>query len=132
MTDLHKCPKSSGKYIASVAEHVSIDEKGVEKCVDEILTRINDGRLSLKLNLYKKVGEHPTTVEDKDVDWVFLTSALNFSFWKDDHEPQYLVTYKVSLSLQNGFYFFTGNGAEKVVKQSVKKTSVVILVDLHE
>jgi hypothetical protein len=106
MTDLYKCPKSSGKYIASVAEHVSIDEKGVEKCVDEILARINDGRLSLKLNLYKKVGEHPTTVEDKDVDWVFLTSALNFSFWKDDHEPQYLVTYKVSLSLQNGFYVF--------------------------
>ena len=65
MTDLHKCPKSSGKYIACVAEHVSIDEKGVEKCVDEILARINDGRLSLKLNLYKKVGEHPTTVEDK-------------------------------------------------------------------
>ena len=97
MSDLHKCPKSSGKYIASVAEHVSIDEKGVDKCVDEILARINDGRLSLKLNLYKKVGEHPTTVEDKDVDWVFLTSALNFSFWKDDHEPQYIVTYKVSL-----------------------------------
>ena len=49
----------------------------------------------MKLNLYKKAGEHPTTIEDKDVEWVFMTSALNFSFWKDDHEPQYLVTYKV-------------------------------------
>ena len=51
----------------------------------------------MKLNLYKKAGEHPTTIEDKDVEWVFMTSALNFSFWKDDHEPQYLVTYKVRI-----------------------------------
>ena len=51
----------------------------------------------MKLNLYKKAGKHPTTIEDKDVEWVFMTSALNFSFWKDDHEPQYLVTYKVRI-----------------------------------
>ena len=53
--------------------------------------------MSLKLNLYKKAGEHPTTIEDKDVEWVFLTSALNFSFWKDDHDPQYLATFTALL-----------------------------------
>jgi len=99
MTDLS--PKCSGKHIASIADHVKIDDKGIDKCVEEVLTRIKDGRLSLKLNLYKKAGEHPTTIEDKDVEWVFMTSALNFSFWKDDHEPQYLVTYKGKT--QNGY-----------------------------
>ena len=46
MTDAHTCPKSSGKYIATQADHVKIDNSGVKKCVEEILTRIGDGRLA--------------------------------------------------------------------------------------
>ena len=94
--ELFTSPREAGKHIAKTADDVTISDEGIDKCVDEVLVRINDGRLPLELKLYKQAGVHPTTIEDKDIEWVFLTSALNFSFWKDDHETQYLVTYKVS------------------------------------
>ena len=94
-------PKLSGKYISQVAENVKIDEVGIDKCVDEILQRLQDGRLSLDLKLYKDAGEHPTKVRDEDVDWVFLTSALNFSFWNLPSQKPYLVTYRGKT--QNGY-----------------------------
>ena len=99
--DLFTSPREAASYIAKRADHVTINDEGIDKCANEVLIRINDGRLPLELKLYKQAGVHPTTIEDKDIEWVFLTSALNFSFWKDDHETQYLVTYKVSTY----FYF---------------------------
>ena len=45
MTDLS--PKSSAKHIASIADHVKIDEKGIDKCVDEVLTRIKARSLQM-------------------------------------------------------------------------------------
>ena len=101
MNECMVSPRSSGKFIADNAANVSIKENGIDKCVSEILERINDGRLSLDLILYKENGVHPTSIEEKDIEWVFMTSALNFSFWTKDTEPQYLVTYKGKT--QNGY-----------------------------
>ena len=58
------------------------------------MQRVNDKRLSLSLKLYKDAGVHPVTINDKDVEWVFWTSALNFSFWNNQSDPQYMVTYR--------------------------------------
>ena len=87
-------PREAGKYITKVAKHVTINDDGIDKAVNEALDRINDGRLKLDLKLYANLAVHPDSPTDANVDWVFMTSALNFSFWMMDNEPQYLVTYK--------------------------------------
>ena len=75
---------------------------GIDKAVEEALIRIKDGRLSLDLKSYKNLaGIHPNQANSSNVDWVFMTSALNFSFWNLENEPQYLVTYKGKT--QNGY-----------------------------
>jgi len=89
-----KDPKESANFIANVADHVKINDEGVEKCAQEILKRVNDKRLSLSLKLYKDSGVHPLDIEDKDIEWVFVVSALNFSFWEEPGDKPYLVTYK--------------------------------------
>ena len=100
-----KDPKESANFIANVADHVKINDEGVEKCAQEILKRVNDKRLSLSLKLYKDSGVHPLDIEDKDIEWVFVVSALNFSFWEDPGDKPYLVTYKVSLFLYSTIIF---------------------------
>ena len=49
MTDLS--PKSSGKHIASIADHVKIDEKGIDKCVEEVFTRIKARSLQMTVKV---------------------------------------------------------------------------------
>ena len=39
-----KDPKESANFIANVADHVKINDEGVEKCAQEILKRVNDKR----------------------------------------------------------------------------------------
>ena len=90
-----KHPLESANFIADVADHVIIKENGIEKCAEEVLGRIANGSLSLNLKLYKDAGEHPVSGNRSSVEWVFFTSALNFSFWNDERQPQYNVTYKV-------------------------------------
>lgn len=95
-------PRQAGKFIADNADHVKIIDQGIDRCVEEFRSRVKSGQLSLGLELYKNhPGVHPTTVTDKDIEWVFFTSALNFSFWNDDSDPPYLVTYKGKT--QNGY-----------------------------
>ena len=59
--------------------------------------RVKTGELKLKMKLYEeeKIHPNPKIVEKKDVDWIFMTSALNFSFWNNPNDPSYLVTYQV-------------------------------------
>lgn len=96
-----KSPKQSAKFIVEHASDVKINNDGITKCVDEIVERVNNGKLSLDPKLYEESGVHPANCEDKDVEWVFMTSALNFSFWTDEKTPQYLVTFEGKT--QNGY-----------------------------
>ena len=120
-----KNPRLAGKHITEAAKHVTIIDggksnwlrflsflqnkfsaklnfSGIDKAVEEALIRIKDGRLSLDLKSYKNLaGIHPNQANSSNVDWVFMTSALNFSFWNLENEPQYLVTYKGKT--QNGY-----------------------------
>ena len=89
-----KSPKESAQFIAKNAEHVKIMDEGIDKCAQEIVQRVKDNRLSLSLHLYKDSGVHPKNIEDKDVEWVFVVSALNFSFWQDPGDKPYLVSYE--------------------------------------
>ena len=83
-------PRDAGAFIAKIGKHVTIIDEGIDKAVIEAMNRIEDGRLSLDAKSFKPAG----TIMKADVDWVFMTSALNFSFWILENEPQYLVTYK--------------------------------------
>ena len=57
---------------------------GIDKAVEEALIRIKDGRLSLDLKSYKNLaGIHPNQANSSNVDWVFMTSALNYLKDKD-------------------------------------------------
>jgi hypothetical protein len=107
MEKLLKDPRKAGEYIASVAKNVTISEAGIDKCTGEVLKRIKEGQLSLDLKLYKEAGVHPSTSEDKNVEWVFMTSALNFSFWNNENNPQYLVTYNVNHLFQSFLKFLS-------------------------
>ena len=92
-------PRESGKYIADHAEHVKIIDAGLEKCCNEMAERVKNGKLTLNIKLYEESNVHPTEIADKDIDWIFMTSALNFSFWNDPNHPPYLVTYKVIFAI---------------------------------
>ena len=44
-----------------------------------------------------KTDVHPQTADAEGAKWIFFADVLNFSFWNLESEPQYLVTYKVSI-----------------------------------
>ena len=100
-------PRQSGKVIAENAKHIKICDDGVEKCAQEIFTRIQSGKIELlnnatneedigSCNYLKKDVVYPQTANDHGVDWVFFLDALNFSFWNfsTGNHRQYTVTYK--------------------------------------
>ena len=100
-------PRQSGKIITENAKHITICADGVEKCSQEILNRIHNGKIQLlsdpsdkensgSCNYLKKDIVHPQIANDHGVDWVFFLDALNFSFWNfsSGKHRQYLVTYK--------------------------------------
>lgn len=86
-------PAESGEFIAKNAGHVAIHKEGIEKCADDIAARIASGELNLT-KMFVNTELHPQTADDAGVDWVFFTDTLNFSFWNQDDDPQYLVTWR--------------------------------------
>ena len=88
-------PRESGKLISKNAQHIQICEEGVRKCAQEVIERIQCGKVQL-LNHCKKDIIYPQMPNEDGVDWIFFLDALNFSFWNfsNDNNSQYFVTYK--------------------------------------
>ena len=87
-------PRESGKIISRNAKHIKICDEGVRKCSQEVVERIQSGKIQL-LNHCKKDIIYPQTPNEDGVDWIFFLDALNFSFWNFSNDnSQYLVTYK--------------------------------------
>lgn len=105
-------PRSSGEFIASHAKHIQIHDAGIDKCCHLLTQRLKDGTFSSK-KLFAKTEVHPQEANEKGIDWVFFADALNFSFWTQDHELQYLVTYKARskflIRYSTHLHYFFGN-----------------------
>ena len=81
-------------YVPDHARHVKLDSDGIEKCAEALAERLSSAKLSLN-DLFVKTSVHPQKANEKGVEWIFFADALNFSFWNNEDQPQYLVTYKV-------------------------------------
>lgn len=86
-------PSDSGRHISDHARHVQLDSDGIEKCAEALAERLSSAKLSLN-DLFVKTSVHPQKANEKGVEWIFFADALNFSFWNNEDQPQYLVTYK--------------------------------------
>ena len=62
-----------------------------------LLSRLRSGALSWS-SVWRKTDVHPSAADEDGLRWVFFADALNFSFWTEDGEPKYEVTYKVKQS----------------------------------
>ncbi|XP_037085253.1 queuosine salvage protein-like [Pollicipes pollicipes] len=86
-------PRESGKYIAEHADHVTIEDAGVEtaaKLVLEVVTASSDGRLGDRFRAHPL---HPQTADPAAVDWLFFVTTLNFNFWAPVSSTKYGVRY---------------------------------------
>ena len=92
MSEQVMSPAESGEHIAKNAKHVTIHKDGIEKCADDIAARVASKELNLT-KMFIKTDVHPKTADNAGIDWVFFADTLNFSFWNQDNEPQYLVTW---------------------------------------
>ncbi len=79
-----------------------MDAEGASACAEFIAERMANGELRMD-ELFAKSPLHPVVGDDGDAasvaaaaEWIFTADALNFSFWTQDDEPQYCVTFKVS------------------------------------
>ena len=71
---------------------MTICADSAEKCAEFIARRIQSGQLTLE-SLFAKTELHPKCGGCK-INWIFFVDLLNFSFWTDDSEPKYRVTFK--------------------------------------
>ncbi|THD24928.1 putative cobyrinic acid a c-diamide synthase [Fasciola hepatica] len=82
-------PRMSAQFVSSAAQHVSIDELGIEKLANEVVSNF----ASASYSVYSWIAEKltPNSADDRAVEWIFVTDLLNFSFWS---EPSYSVEYR--------------------------------------
>ncbi|CAH8564574.1 unnamed protein product [Heterobilharzia americana] len=84
-------PLSSALFIMQNAEHVSIKSDGVQKMADMIFENCN--YIPFTLDVWIKQELTPNVADEQAVEWIFVTSLLNFSFWSNS-DTQFEVLYK--------------------------------------
>ncbi|UJR29724.1 hypothetical protein I4U23_017273 [Adineta vaga] len=79
------------------AQHVSINLPALQKLANTISSAMMDGECTTEDWIGSDVGP-PTGDPVLTIDWIFLTSTLNFSFWTNDKEKgSYCRKYKDKL-----------------------------------
>ncbi|TRY69104.1 hypothetical protein TCAL_01430 [Tigriopus californicus] len=86
-------PRESGELVAKNAQNIVIDHDGVKKCAEFLADRLKQGGLRME-DLFKKTEIHPQSADEAGAKWVFFADVLNFSFWHQEDQPQYAITYK--------------------------------------
>ena len=76
-------PPEASAFVASRAEHVKIDTDDVTEVAPVLLSRLRDSNFR---SYFSRVEVHPDPGHPSCVDWVFLTSTLNFCFWYEDED----------------------------------------------
>lgn len=82
-------PKESGKFIASKAKHVKINEKGIEKLGNVLLDKLEKDEL--KPENFSQAEIHPKSSDPHAIDWIFVADTLNFCFWHIEGEEGWKV-----------------------------------------
>jgi len=82
------CP---GTLIASKAKDVQI--LSIEQAVMDIVSKVESNEMVLA-QMFIKTPVHPQKADSAGINWVFFADTLNFSFWNNDLDAQYEVTYK--------------------------------------
>lgn len=82
------CP---GTLIASKAKDVQI--LSIEQAVMDIVSKVENNEMVLA-QMFIKTPVHPQKADSAGINWVFFADTLNFSFWNNDLDAQYEVTYK--------------------------------------
>lgn len=93
-------PRETGYFVRAQANgHIVVQPGGVDELAKWILSRYRNNEMEC-LN-YCAHELHPKTADKAAVDWIFLLSTVNFSFWtNEDYKIQ--VTYKGET--YTGFY----------------------------
>uniref|UniRef100_A0A1I8ANG1 Queuosine 5'-phosphate N-glycosylase/hydrolase n=1 Tax=Steinernema glaseri TaxID=37863 RepID=A0A1I8ANG1_9BILA len=88
-------PREAGKYIASRAKYVKIQQTGVEKVAKMIYDELKTDALGS--SNFKASTVHPNGSERECIDWIFTMDTINFSFWTNPNpgrpEPKFEVTW---------------------------------------
>jgi len=84
-------PAASGTLIASKAKDVQI--LSIEQAVMDIVSKVENNEMVLA-QMFIKTPVHPQKADSAGINWVFFADTLNFSFWNNDLDAQYEVTYK--------------------------------------
>ena len=82
------CP---GTLIASKAKDVQI--LSIEQAAMDIVSKVESNEMVLA-QMFIKTPVHPQKADSAGINWVFFADTLNFSFWNNDLDAQYEVTYK--------------------------------------
>ncbi|CDW58336.1 DUF2419 domain containing protein [Trichuris trichiura] len=72
-------PRPSGAFISENSEHVHISPSGIHKVAKAVYDAAKAGELSQ--NLWLDCDVHPKLSGREAVDWCFMVSVINFSFW---------------------------------------------------
>jgi len=85
-------PRESGKFIASHAKDVTIDDTAVTKLAQRMVQDLAKGKLdyeSFKCNSIYPL-DAGLSLEEL-LDWAFVVDAINFNFWTPDGLPKFTV-----------------------------------------
>jgi len=83
-------PRESAKFIASIAEDVTINHNGVKSVADQISEAIKKKEFvpsQMMLHSYPL----PLAADETSIDWMFVADTLNFSFWGLEEGHHYAV-----------------------------------------
>ncbi|CAF1933450.1 unnamed protein product [Rotaria magnacalcarata] len=80
-------PLDSARFIMERARHVSINSSCLRKLADTISCAMMDGECTPDDWIGSDVGP-PKGNDQSTIDWIFLASTLNFSFWTDDNQNE--------------------------------------------
>uniref|UniRef100_A0A5S6R3Q3 Queuosine 5'-phosphate N-glycosylase/hydrolase n=1 Tax=Trichuris muris TaxID=70415 RepID=A0A5S6R3Q3_TRIMR len=72
-------PRSSGSFIAERSDHVRILPRGIRRVAELVCDAAKTGELGQ--NLWLNCEAHPKLDGQSAVDWCFVVSVINFSFW---------------------------------------------------
>nr|SVE93759.1 EOG090X0A16 [Scapholeberis mucronata] len=76
-------PKESAAFIASKAIDVKVNQVGIKKVAAEISRALDSGDFTPN-NMMLHSYPLPTAEDNSSIEWLFVTDALNFSFWRED------------------------------------------------
>ncbi|KAJ1370437.1 hypothetical protein KIN20_032162 [Parelaphostrongylus tenuis] len=119
-------PLESGRFIVEHANHIKINDEGVQKVADMILTAVKNG--SIVESGFGAQVVHPKHRGKSSVDWIFFVDTINFSFWPDKGS-KYDITYN---GVKYTGYFAVCAAVNKALESGLNITSAEWMAQARE